>query len=325
MKEKIEHTRQEYGIRKQAAEFPMMCVISFVYICNSRCPNCPYNNSNIKDSYKDSLIMPEHILKKIADDCGQYNAYIRVSGGGEPMLHPQATYLFIYAKNKGAKVGLITNGSKFNKENLTALIEAGIDNIEVSVDAGDENTYKRVRTGLDWRRLNKNVEMAVNIREDLKSNTRIIVSVINQKGVDVEAAKKYWDKLVDKVQIRKYLTWGYNKNESADPTPYLPPEKRIPCPWLFERLNIDTRGDVTLCGEDIAFNEKFDNIMKKSIKEIWCGEKFNFFREKHLSGCGDEISICGRCPDWQYRSWNYNYWKVIKDAEKSRKYKLLQV
>jgi len=118
--------------------------------------------------------------------------------------------------------------------------------------------------------------------------------------------------------VRKYLTWGYNEDKSADATPYLPPEDRVPCPWLFERLNVDSRGDVTLCGEDIGFNERFANVMERSIKEIWNGPEFEYFRKKHLSGKGHEIAICSQCPDWQYRSWQYNYWKILRDAEKAR-------
>ena len=142
-----------------------------------------------------------------------------------------------------------------------------------------------------------------------------MASVINQKGVDVAAAESHWTKIVDKVQIRKYLTWGINEDHTADSTPYLSPEERIPCPWLFERLNVDSRGDVTLCGEDIAFNYKFANIMTRSIREIWHGPEFQELRDKHLTGRGAEIKICSTCPDWQYRSWNYNYWKVLRDAE----------
>jgi radical SAM protein with 4Fe4S-binding SPASM domain len=145
-----------------------------------------------------------------------------------------------------------------------------------------------------------------------------VTSIINQKDVDVTAAQSYWEKIVDKVQVRKFLTWGYNQDNSADSTPYLPAEERLPCPWLFERLNIDSRGDVTLCGEDIAFNEKFGNIMDRSIQEIWKGPEFTYFREKHLARKGHEINICNTCPDWQYRSWKYNYWKVLEDAKKKR-------
>jgi len=311
----ILHKQEKYGIREEAQEFPMMCVLSFVYVCNLQCPNCPYNNSDIRTKYKDALFMPERIFKKIADECGIYNSYIRISGGGEPMLHPQAVELMEYAKSKNARIGLITNGSRFSEESLARLIRAQVDMIEFSVDASDEETYNKVRPGGDFNTVVRNVKTAVSIRNREKSNTKIIVSVINQIGVDVEEAKKFWGAIVDDVQIRKYLTWGYNKDQSADSTPYLPPHERVPCPWLFERLNIDSRGDVTICGEDIAFAEKFGNILEESIKDIWHGERFTYLRKKHLSRQGDEIPICSKCPDWQYRSWNYNYWNIIKKAE----------
>ena len=41
----IQHTQEEYGLRPEAEHFPMMVVLSFVYVCNAGCPNCPYNNS----------------------------------------------------------------------------------------------------------------------------------------------------------------------------------------------------------------------------------------------------------------------------------------
>lgn len=309
------HTQESYELREGAREFPMMVVLSFIYVCNARCPNCPYNNSDIRATYRDALLMPPDLFKKIADECGPYGAVLRISGGGEPMLHPQAVELMVYAKEQGARVGLITNGSLFTRDSLTRLLAANLDALEFSVDAGDAETYQRVRPGLDWDRLNENVRLATSLRAELGASTRIIVSIINQEGVDVAAAEAHWTPLVDKVQVRKYLTWGYNEDCSADPAPYLPPEERIPCPWLFERLNIDSRGDVTLCGEDIAFNEKFANVKTRSIKEIWNGPEFTHLRDQHLARRGSEIPICSRCPDWQYRSWQYNYWKVLRDAE----------
>ncbi len=318
-RDQITHTQKRYGVRDAAKEFPMMVVLSFVYVCNAKCPNCPYNNSDIRSNYRDARFMPERIFKKIADECGRYGAYLRISGGGEPMLHPQAVELMLYAKTRGARIGLITNGSRFDEENLTSLLAAGVDVMEFSVDAGDKETYERVRPGLGWARLNRNVRLAIQIRDKVKSETKIIASIINQEEVVVQAAEGYWSGIVDKVQVRKYLTWGYNEDKSGDPSPYLPPQERIPCPWLFERLNIDSRGDVTLCGEDIAFDKRFANVMERPIREVWHGPEFVYFREKHLSGRGDEIPICSKCPDWQYRSWRYNYWKILKDAEKRKK------
>lgn len=312
------HTQEEYGLRPEAKEFPMMLVLSFVYVCNAGCPNCPYNNSEIRDTYKDAMIMGDEVFRRLADEAGPYGSLLRLSGGGEPMLHPKAVEHILYAKEKGCRIGLITNGSRFNEENLTKLISAGIDAIEFSVDAGDAETYATVRANLDWERLNASVRMAVDIRNRLKSPTRIVTSVINQQGVDVDKAEAHWSAIVDKVQIRKFLTWGYNEDKSADDSPYLPPEERLPCPWLFERFNVDSRGDVTLCGEDIAFKERFANVMERSIKDIWLGPEFEELRRKHLERRGHEIAICSTCPDWKYRSWQYNYWKVLKDADEKK-------
>jgi radical SAM protein with 4Fe4S-binding SPASM domain len=321
--ESVEHTSQFYGIRPEAAEFPMMCVLSFVYICNARCPNCPYTNSRIRQDYEDRPIMREDTFKIIAEECGPYGAWLRISGGGEPMLHPQAVELLEYAKARGTKVGLITNGSKFNAENSQRLLEAGVDMIEFSVDAADPETYARVRRGLNWERLVKNVKRMVEMRNRLKSPTKIIASGINQEDVDIDVVAEFWGNIVDNFQKRKYLTWAINDpDKSADPTPYLPPENRVPCPFIFERLNIDSRGKVMVCGFDIAAVTDMGNIHDRSIKEIWHGEGFAYYRRMHLERKGDQIELCQACPDWQFRSWQHNYWKVIRNAERKREERL---
>jgi len=176
-----------------------------------------------------------------------------------------------------------------------------------------------VRRGLDWDTLLRNVGRMVALRNRLKSTTKIIASGVNQKGVDIGAVAKFWEPLVDNFQKRKYLTWSINDpSRSADPAPYLSPESRVPCPFLFERLNIDSRGKVMVCGFDIAAVTDMGNIHDKTIKEIWHGDSFRFYREKHLSGKGDEIALCSKCPDWQYRSWKHNYWKLVAHAEAKR-------
>lgn len=319
---KIEHTQDQYGIRPEAQDFPMMVVLSFVYVCNARCPNCPYTNSNIREDYRDRPLMREDTFKLIADECGPHHAWLRLSGGGEPMLHPQAVELIEYAKAKGCKIGLITNGSRFDETSLARLLACGTDMIEFSVDAGDPVTYGRVRPELDWERLVRSVGLAAKMRDQTGAPTKIICSIIGQEGVDVEAAAAFWEPLVDNVQKRKYLTWGINEDHSADPTPYLPPELRVPCPFLFERLNVDSRGKIMVCGFDIRAVTNLGNVHDKSIREIWHGKGFNYFRDKHLNQRGHDIPLCRDCPDWKYRSWKHNYWKVVGTAEQRRQAKL---
>ena len=321
------HTAEQYGLRPEAAEYPMMLVLSFAYPCNALCPHCPYTNSNIRKEYRDAPYMPVEIFKKIADESGPYGAYLRISGGGEPMLHPKATELLVYAKQKGCKIGLITNGSKFDEANSRALLTAGVDMIEFSVDACDRETYDWVRKGLDWDELNTAVERMLRLRAELKSPSKIVCSAVNQQGVDIDAVERYWvqGKGLDYIIKRKYLTWGTNTTldgaQSADPTAYLETAD-TPCPFIFERLNIDSRGNVMVCGYDISANTSMGNVATQSIRDIWHGPGFEFYRRKHLDGRGADISLCRGCPDWKYRSWNHNYWKVVSKAEEARQRKL---
>lgn len=313
------HTQNNYGIREEALEFPMMSVLSFSYVCNALCPNCPYTNSEIRGDYKDAKFMSSETFKKIADEVGKHNAWLRISGGGEPTLHPQFLELMIYAKNKGCKLGIITNGSKMNEKLTRSLLEIDVDMLEFSVDASNQVDYDIVRKGLSFNELEKNLKNTYLLRNKMNSKTKIIASAINQNGIDVDAVEKFWLPHVDNFQKRKYLTWGINdSSNSADDTPYLQPEDRVPCPFLFERLNIDSRGQVMVCGYDIAANTNMGNIHDSSIKDIWHNKEFDFYRQKHLQRKGDDIEMCKNCPDWKYRSWKHNYWKIIKNAEKNR-------
>src|SRR5262249_7551885 len=208
----ISHTPEQYGLRPEASEYPMMLVLSFVYPCNALCPHCPYTNSNTRKESRDAPYMPAATFKKIAEESGRYGAYLRISGGGEPMLHPQATELLVYAKEVGCKIGLITNGSLFDAANSRALLDAGVDMIEVSGDACDPQTYAVVRKGLEWEILLDNARRMLVMRNERKARSKIIASAVVQIGVDIDAVEKYWvDGIgMDYLIKRKFLTWGEN-------------------------------------------------------------------------------------------------------------------
>jgi radical SAM protein with 4Fe4S-binding SPASM domain len=91
---------------------------------------------------------------------------------------------------------------------------------------------------------------------------------------------------------------------------------------VFERLNIDSRGNVMVCGYDISGNTSMGNVTTQTVRDIWHGEGFRYYRDKHLAGRGKDIPLCAGCPDWQYRSWQHNYWKVVENAEAAREHRL---
>jgi len=101
-------TDNNYGLRPGAEEFPLMIVLSIIYPCNFGCPNCPYTdgNSEIRRFYRerDGNLFPVKLWRKIADECGPYGAWMRCTGGGEPMLHHEMVDMVEYAKARGARV-----------------------------------------------------------------------------------------------------------------------------------------------------------------------------------------------------------------------------
>lgn len=335
-----------YGLRRGAEEFPLMLVLSMIYPCNFGCPNCPYTdaNSEIRRYYREHKgeLFPVALWEKLAREAGPYGAWMRCTGGGEPMLHPQMVDMIELAKSCGARVWLNTNGSMFGptetlRNKLRRVLRAGIDLIEFSMDAGDAQTYAIVRPPRGgpprdpekwWNNEVENVRMALALRKEYKAASRIVVSVIRQKEIEgkLEAAVDFWlkDVGVDEVITRKFLTWDDNTvipfGRSMDPHLYsnLPTEQKQPCVWPFERLNIDTLGRVALCGQDISFrtSELFPNANDVSIKEIWGGERFNWYRRLHLEGRGAEAWPCRGCSAWLggIRDWEHGWLKVLKTS-----------
>lgn len=350
--EKFKIHEDDFEVRKLAAEYPLMIIFSIVYPCNFGCPNCPYSdgNSELRKFYHSHKgdYFPVDLWKRIAKESGPYGSFMRCTGGGEPMIHPHMTEMIEYAKEQGARVWLNTNGSRFGpdakgRERLERVIKAGIDIIEFSMDSGEAETYAKLRPPIggppkdpeQWFNNHVgNIRMALELRKKYKSGTRIVVSMIRQQSIadKIDSYVKFYtdDVGVDEVITRKFLSWDDNTNidlgKSMDKHLYkdTETEAKEACVWPFERLNIDTLGRVALCGQDISFKTSslFPNANEHSIKEIWKGQVFNWYREMHLKGQGNQCFPCRGCSAWfaGIRDWKYGWLNVLQNSgEKLKK------
>jgi len=226
-------TQAKYGLRPGAAEFPLQIIVATIYPCNLGCPLCPYTdgNSDIRKFYHEhnADLFPPELFRRIADEAAPYKAFLRLTGGGEPLLHPEMLNLIEYSKGIGARIWLNTNGtllgphSPKTKQNLEWVIDCGTDLIEFSVDAGDAETYNIVRPPRRgkgderrWRRIVDAIRYALEYRKKLKASTRIVCSIIVDDIIKgkLDRAVSFWldDVGVDEVIKRKYLTWDNNTN-----------------------------------------------------------------------------------------------------------------
>jgi len=305
----------------KSPDFPSMVHIPISYVCNAECIHCPYakQNSGLRDKYAKAgtRFMTFDLFKKTVDECAEHKAFIRITGGGEPFLHPTATAFVCYAKQKGCGVGIITNGSRIGVQVADMLLGNNIDVIEFSVDAMDEEMYKKIRLGLKWKNLTENIRYVLNKRKEINSKTRVIVSVINQKLVEdkIKDIEKFWyDFGVDYVIIRKYLVYDIlNERDSNNQEPIMENNENV-CPYPFERIEVDVNGNIKFCLYDMSSNVVMGNIKDLSLHDVWVGKELTKIRESMINNKWDNIPFCRDCRDRKYRSWGYNYTKVLKET-----------
>lgn len=300
-----------------AEKLPLMTVLWVSNVCNARCGHCPFNLDKSLRKLEKNSYMQWETFKKIVDDLSvEKDRLIRLTGVGEPLLNKNLMKFVTYAKKKGLKVGLITNGSLLDSEKINTLLTVQTDIIEISIDAMDKETYSTIRVGLDFDQVRGNILRLIERRNTLKSSTKVIVSIINQpdKLKDPEKAVQYWEKIVDKVLLRKWITWNVLDQKNFT-EPFLDTQQRVPCPWPFDRMHITADGDVVFCADDLKREHIIGNVMQSSVGILWDNEKFKHYRQCHLDRRFDKINICEKCVDWPYKSWKFNYHKTVGEFD----------
>jgi len=311
--------------------FPPQVVITTSAICNSQCPNCWARQGGVRER-EGVLFMPYDLIMKIYREAKEVkekfgiNPILRHTGMGEPFMNPHLVLALLDGIEMGLTLSVITNGSLLIPRLAKVLLDAGIDMLEFSVDAGTKEEYDKIRVGLDWDTLNKNINFILDYRKKHNKKTKVICSIVKHPGVDFERAMTYWQKKgMDDVMGRVYLTYGVLSKDNYAAEPYLDPNNRIACSHPFRRLTIVTNGNATFCNYDVRPNQGYymGNVVKQSIQEIWQSQKFNEWRQLQLAGRWQEIPLCQECDDWKYKPWLNTYdHKVRQKAEEEMNKKI---
>lgn len=293
--------------------FPRMVIFDVLNVCNLNCWHCPHKElikrHNFKPSYLDF-----RFFSKAIDEISNYEVdLVRFTGDGEPLLHKDILRMIEYAKfHLKGKINLTTNGLLLGKSISVFLLKLPIDFIDISIDAYSEERYKLIRQGGDFKKLMSNVERLIGLKSELKSQTKIMVNMIDQELVrdEIEQFKNYWMPRVDYVLIRNLHSvnnYIHIKKREDDIN-----GDRYPCPHLYKRTTIDFNGNIKFCAHDWFDYAIIGNLNNDSIKSIWNGPEYRTLRLNHEHKRFDEIPLCRNCRDWKSVPWNYGYDKVIK-------------
>jgi MoaA/NifB/PqqE/SkfB family radical SAM enzyme len=124
----------------RAASPPVCLYLEVTNRCNLLCETCPRTFEELEPPAD----MDWELFTRIVDQVPDLARAV-LHGVGEPMLVRDLPRMIRYLKDRGVYVLFNTNGTLLNAKKFPGLVETGLDELRVSLDAADAASYKAVR------------------------------------------------------------------------------------------------------------------------------------------------------------------------------------
>lgn len=276
-------------------------------LCNARCVYCTQSKNPHGE------LMPQEIFDKIMDDSNKFPHKIKLFDlfySGEPLCNPNFENMAAIAKRSGLseKIGVTTNGLLLTPKRIDQMIEAGIDEIRISLQGLDAEAYKKIcGVNIDFVKFYNNIRYLYKNRG--KSKLRLKIPDIALKGI-VDGRQKFeemFGSVADSIFVENiipiYDNVQYeeldehiegNKNNGRYGMKQLKINKV--CYRPFIKMLVASNGDVTAaCCNHPAKDVVFGNIQKEHLCDIWNGTKRYNFLKMQLKGKRFEHPFCKDC------------------------------
>ncbi|OFV70020.1 radical SAM/SPASM domain-containing protein [Acetobacterium wieringae] len=305
-------------------EFPTKnMLIELTNMCNHQCLFCANSKMTRKKGSIDESFL-KRILKEAyhegVEEVGYYTT-------GEPFMAKKLDQYVKWAKEIGYKyVYLTTNGALATPERVKSVLDAGLDSIKFSINAGSRETYKMIHGRDDFEQVIKNLKFISEYRSKNELNFKIFASFIVTRFTEKEKIelKLLINGLVDEIIYIDVANQGgmmYEINELLTLENSDTQIRNLPCSLLFNAINITYEGYLTACCVDFQNYLVVADLNKVSLKEAWYCDLFKNLREMHLTGAVEK-TLCFNCVynmNESVEPLNKNYSKKlsVKEFDKS--------
>ncbi len=124
----------------EAVAPPICLYLEVTNRCNLLCETCP----RTFEALEPPADMSWKLFTRIVDQVPGVRRAV-LHGVGEPMLVPELPRMIRYLKERGVCVLFNTNGTLLREKRFRELIDTGLDELRVSLDAADAKNYALVR------------------------------------------------------------------------------------------------------------------------------------------------------------------------------------
>jgi radical SAM protein with 4Fe4S-binding SPASM domain len=274
---------------------------------------CPYSSL---DKSTVPTLMDDGLYRKILEELRKTGTVrnIILMLQNEPLLDSKFADRVRIARDMlgGVQIGTVTNGAPLTAANIKMLVSSGIDFVSVSIDAIREETFARIRQGLNFRNV---VNNALSLSKQMGTG-RVSVRFLRQRDNDgeEEAFRKFWSShrirpVFMQLTNRAGSMQAYERIKTHRPRlwkkliyPVL--NRCVPaCPFPFSRITVLSDGRVVLCCHDWEPHDTVGDLSSQTLAEIWNGEKINHYRQLLWTGQAAESLVCADCslsgPHWK--------------------------
>ncbi len=283
-------------------DFPRRLQIETTNRCNASCSMCPILHMDRPKGEMDPALF-EKIALELKDRPPLRRLILHVMG--EPLLNPDFIPLIRRLKKLAPHqpVEFSTNGSLLGRDEAAALIEAGVEAINFSLDACSPETHAKIRRGLNFEKVMANLNRFVaQVAASGKGRPRVLVQLIkmdvNQDEWEEFAAR--WRAKAEEhpfltVYLKEQWSWGgYLDSGQAEM------ERRkglfaLPCGYPFDQLDVYWDGRVGFCCLDENADLAVGDLNLQSLAEIWNSPEITRIRRKfkRFDFTGLRCAACG--------------------------------
>ena len=217
------------GHSRPGAEKPRLIFWEVTKGCNLRCIHCRASATELS-SPRD---LSTHVALGIIDQIIEVSKPILVLSGGEPLYRSDIFQLATYARDKGLRVALATNGTLVTKEVARMIVDSGVKRVSISLDGVDAVTHDAFRSipgafdaAVQGLRNLKSLGMSVQINMTIaRHNAKQLPDVLQLAkslgadalhtfllvpvgcGVDIAA-----EQMVPPAEYERVLNWFYDRS-----------------------------------------------------------------------------------------------------------------
>lgn len=282
---------------------PREVFIDITNACNHKCTFC--SNQYLTTVAHASL--DSDFVFELIDQCVEAGVKdIGMYATGEPFLRPDLAKYIGYAKKRGIEyVFISTNGALATPEKAKPVLDAGLDSVKFSVNAGTRESYLKVHGRDEFDKVISHIKWFHSYREESGLKYGIYFSMVPThiaKG-EFEALRDLLAPYVDDKDLRGISNQGGNMFENrekgnVDPNNVLGSmnnsQKLGKCPDPFFRCTITPQGFLTPCVVDYQNYLCVADLHKTTLKEAWNNEKLVELRKRHIKESLDGL-ICKNC------------------------------